>query len=394
MILGFHYHIPAERIKGTIYTAGYLGVFIDSLSIYFDEIYLFMHSAKENEKYILDYKIKSSNVRLVDIGLHEHMIKRILYSEIYIKKIKKYIDTIDIMLIRGPSPLLPAITKLCLKNNTPFSYLLVGDYLEALESSSHMNKIKKTILYILYKYNKKYQDKYIVNEPIFVNSAMLYNEYNLKVKNCIQIKTTTLSKNDFYIKKSSFDKEFIDLLYTGRIDPTKGIVDIFEAVALLKKEEINNIRINLVGWETKKGFLKELKELSIKLNIKDNYIFHGKKTVGPELFDMYKKSDIYIIASKGNFEGFPRTLWEAMAHSVPAIATKVGSIPYFLSKDTTMLVEPNNIIQLKEAIKELLNNYSLRKTMIENSLELAKTNTMEKQSTIMIQKMKEYINER
>ncbi len=42
-----------------------------------------------------------------------------------------------------------------------------------------------------------------------------------------------------------------------------------------------------------------------------------------------KKADIYVIASRSS-EGFPRTIWEAMAHCLPVVATKVGSIPAFI----------------------------------------------------------------
>lgn len=391
MTLGFHYHIPAEEISGKIYLPGYLGVFIDSLSIYFDNIYLFMHTSMKNEQNLSDYELKSSNIILINIGPHEHMIKRSLFPKKYTNKIKSYLQKIDIMLIRGPSPLLPAITKLCLKSNIPFSYLLVGDYLEGLQASPNMNKIKKLILYMFYKYNKYYQDKYINNEPIFVNSKKLYLEYNEKASNCIEVKTTTLSNKDFYNREDTCKNNNFNLLYTGRIDPTKGITDIFYAVSNLKKEGSRNIIINLVGWETKKGFLKELDLLAEKLLINENYIFHGKKTVGPELFEMYRKSDMYILASKGDFEGFPRTLWEAMANSLPIIATRVGSIPHFLSNDNSVLISPNKINEIENAINILINNSEKRKILIKNAIELARTNTLEIQSLYLSTKLKEYI---
>ena len=54
MVLGFHYHVPAVLKNDKIFIPGYLGVFIDSLSPYFKEIVLFLHSPME-------YEIKSMN---------------------------------------------------------------------------------------------------------------------------------------------------------------------------------------------------------------------------------------------------------------------------------------------------------------------------------------------
>ena len=40
MVLGFHYHVPAVLKNDKIFIPGYLGVFIDSLAPYFEEIVL------------------------------------------------------------------------------------------------------------------------------------------------------------------------------------------------------------------------------------------------------------------------------------------------------------------------------------------------------------------
>lgn len=391
MILGFHYHIPATIKDNKILLPGYLGVFIDSLSLHFNKIYLFMHSPKNNQYSLLDYKLKSANIELVNIGIHEHMFKRSLFSGKFVSKVKSYLSTIDIMLIRGPSPLLPSFTKMCKKHTIPFSFLLVGDYLEVLESSPNMNNLKRLILSTYYKNNKRYQDKYITDEAIFVNSAKLYEEYNKKVKNCIQVKTTTLSENDFFYRDDTCKDNYINLLYTGRIDPTKGIEEIFHSVSILKNKGITNIRINLVGWETKKGFLNTLEKLSQKLGISDNYIFHGKKTVGIDLFKMYRNSDIYILASRGDFEGFPRTLWEAMANSLPIIATKVGSIPHFLNNETSVLTEPNDVQMLSNNIEILIKDSTQRKKLITNAIKLARTNTLEIQALNLRNEIERYL---
>jgi len=396
MTIGFHYHIPAiQKENGKIYIPGYLGVFLDGLTIYAEKVICFLHSPLESELKLLDYEIKSSNIELVDIGKHDSMMKRALVPYKYTQKIKPFLSSIDVMLIRGPSPLLPPIASLCIKYNKKTSFLIVGDYLEGLNAAVSMNIVKKFILKVYYTYNKFLQDKYMKNSLVFVNNPKIYVEYKDKVYNCQEVKTTTLTKEDFYKRDNTCQNNIINILYTGRIDPTKGIEDMLYAVSILKKDLKVKPILHLVGWETSLGFLDKLQQLVIKLDLKDNFIFHGKKSVGKELFDMYKKSDIYLLASRGDFEGFPRTLWEAMAHSLPIVSTPVGSIGSVLvDRYNAILSDPNCIDCLVSSIKELIIDANLRKIIINNAYSLASTNTIEKQSQYMFEMMERYINEK
>jgi glycosyltransferase involved in cell wall biosynthesis len=393
MTIGFHYHIPAiQKEDGKIYMPGYLGVFIDGLASQCEQVICFMHSPLESEMGLMDYALGADNVQLVDMGPHISMMKRALKAKQYNHKILPFLPKLDVMLIRGPSPLLPTLTSLCKKYHIKVAYLLVGDYLEGLNAATTMHKVKKTILWLYYAYNKYGQDRYLDDTLVFVNSSKLYKEYINKNQHCIEVRTTTLTKADFFQRLDTCQNSTVELLYTGRIDPTKGIEDIFQAVALLKDKIDKDIRINLVGWETSSGFLSKLQQLAKELNIENNYIFHGKKSVGKELFDMYRKSDIYILASRGDFEGFPRTLWEAMANSLPLIATKVGSIPYLLKDEkNTLLVEPNNSQNLENTIEQLIQSEDLRIKLIKNGYSLAKTNTIEIISKKMVDMRKRYL---
>jgi len=391
MRVGFHYHIPAYSDEnGAILMPSYFGVFIDSLAREFGHIVCFMHSPVKNELSLLDYSLKAGNVTLVDIGPHVHMFKRVFKTSDALKRIKPEMERLDYMLIRGPSPLLPAIGTLCRKRNVPVSMLLVGDYLGGLEAATTMHLLKKAVLRMFYKRNKDGQDRLIGDEPLFVNSKMLYDEYRQKSDNCVLVNTTTLSEADFFKHLDTCQNDSIRLLFTGRIDPTKGIEDIFHAVALLKTEK--KVYIDLAGWETSKGFLKKLDVLAEKLGLADRYVFHGKKSVGPELFSMYKQADIYVIASRGDFEGFPRTLWEAMAHSTPIVATEVGGIPHFLTdRESALLVESNAPAKLAKAIETVIDTPPLRKKLIAKAYDIASTNTLEKQASKMYGLCEKYL---
>jgi glycosyltransferase involved in cell wall biosynthesis len=150
--------------------------------------------------------------------------------------------------------------------------------------------------------------------------------------------------------------------------------------------------LNIVGWEqdnVARPVENKMIALAKNLGIEKQLIFHGRKTVGPELNKMYQQADVYVIPSY--HEGFPRTIWEAMANSLPVIATKVGGIPAYLTHEkNAILIEPKSIQEIVLGIKKVIENKPLRKNLIENAIELAKENTLEVQTKKMIDIINEY----
>ena len=129
------------------------------------------------------------------------------------------------------------------------------------------------------------------------------------------------------------------------------------------------------------------------MRIEHRVFFHGHRKNGEALNEIYRMSDIYIIPSY--FEGFPRTIWEAMSNGLPVIATKVGSIPFILEeRETAILIDSKNVTQIKDAIIKLITNESLRKRLILNSHMLALEHTLEKQTKLLIDRLSQTYQER
>ena len=124
----------------------------------------------------------------------------------------------------------------------------------------------------------------------------------------------------------------------------------------------------------------------------DKVIFHGFQPLGKKLFSFYKQSDVYVIASKRS-EGFPRTIWEAMAHSLPVVATRVGSISHYLSNENNaLLVEPNSPHDLFQAIKIIIKDKKIRRRITKNSFSLVSKQTIENRSEELANHIKEIID--
>ena len=213
-----------------------------------------------------------------------------------------------------------------------------------------------------------------------------------KLKDLHVIKTTTLSNDDFYHRENTCEQAKIRLIFAGRISKIKGLLDILESMAILVKEGFD-LELKLVGMVDKKDpILSEMEEKATLLNMSNRWEYLGYRTAGESLLEEYRKSDVFVIASQSNSEGFPRTIWEAMASSLPVVATKVSSIPMF-AKGAAELAMPRDISSLTNSLRSVLENKQRRKEMITMGMELAKENTLEKRAKELSELLINFIKE-
>jgi len=380
MNLAFYYHIPIYKSNKGLAIPSYLGVFIDSLAINVDELYLIMHEEKTNIKQA-DYILKSKNIKWINLGYKTPSWHRAIFHKKILSKKLKNIYNCNILLVRSPSPLAPYFNKYF--KDVKLVYMIVGDYSEGIKNMKTKNLRQKLIKLFLY-YNIFLFEKSIQNINLVVNSTMLFQKYKSFTNSIHQIRTTTLSASDFFYKEDTCLSKKINLVYSGRIDPQKGLFELIEATALLNNSGYEVV-CNLVGWEedTSEPVKKSLMAFSRLKEIENNIIFHGRKKVGSELNTIYRIGDIYVIPSY--HEGFPRTIWEAMANSLPVVASNVGAIPDFLTHDkNVIIINPKSANEIFEAIKRVINDNEFRENMIKEGRALAKKNTLEFQTKKLI----------
>jgi glycosyltransferase involved in cell wall biosynthesis len=373
MKLGFYYHIPIIKKNNKFLIPSYLGVFIDSLAFYSSELVLVMHEASGQTISNCDYVLKASNVTWINLGLKTAAWHRAIFHrkilEISLRKLN-----VDYLIIRSPTPLAPYFHFYI--SNEKIRFFIVGDY-ESGYKQSKIKSLRQWAVKEYLKYNVRLFKNAIKQTNVIVNSTALFEKYKDIAPSCKLVNTTTLSNFDFYVREDTCHSNKINLLYTGRIDLNKGLVELIKATKLLIDENLYVI-LNIVGWEnnSNKPIEKFLIDLAKELKIENNIIFHGRKTVGYDLNKMYRMADIYVIPSY--HEGFPRTIWEAMANSLPVIATRVGAIPDFLTDNRNALLIPSrDINSIKLSILKVLNNRELRKSLILNGREIAKKQTLD-----------------
>jgi len=382
MNLGFYYHIPLYSATNALRVPAYIGVFLDSLATEVDNLILLMHEANPQEAKQCDYVLKAPQIVYHTLGPKTPAWDRFLRPWKTLKKVENRVSECDILLVRAPSPLAPAFhRKFC--KLTKIVYLIVGDYTEGLQ---HLDQPwwRKLPISILTYINDQQLSGVISKTKAIVNSQRLFDRYEPCACDLHLVRTTTLSQSDFYYRLDTCLGNEIKLLYTGSFSFAKGLRELIEAFSFLVYKR-GNLTLHFVGWEydSSKPVQNFLKDKAAEYGIVDQVVFHGFKTLGVELNEIYRMADIYILPSYN--EGFPRTIWEAMANSIPVIATKVGSIPHFLKDgNDALLIEPQNSEQIVEAVLRIIENKSLRQTLIMNGYKLAGNNTLKILTSKMI----------
>jgi glycosyltransferase involved in cell wall biosynthesis len=142
--------------------------------------------------------------------------------------------------------------------------------------------------------------------------------------------------------------------FVGRLAEQKGIRYLLHAAARLS-ERFHTLRFVIVGG----GDLEvELKTQRDRLGL-TNVEFVGFQRDTPRYYQMF---DIFVLPSL--YEGLPVSVLEAMAASLPVVATDVsGTGEAVVDSTTGYLVHPKNILQLEEKLAVLIADPALRKRM-------------------------------
>ncbi|MEP6909241.1 MAG: glycosyltransferase family 4 protein [Actinomycetota bacterium] len=82
----------------------------------------------------------------------------------------------------------------------------------------------------------------------------------------------------------------------------------------------------------------------------------------PELDEKIEELDVFVLPSRG--ENLPIAILEAMAVAVPVVATRVGGVPEIVANgETGLLVEPDDVGGLAEALERVITDDALRERL-------------------------------
>jgi glycosyltransferase involved in cell wall biosynthesis/O-antigen/teichoic acid export membrane protein len=146
------------------------------------------------------------------------------------------------------------------------------------------------------------------------------------------------------------------IVTVGRLIAPKRVDEIIRAVASLGP----GTELVIVGDGPEEA---NLRALAADLGIADRIRFLGRLPQH-EVLSVIARSHVFVLNS--TYEGLPHVLLEAMYVGVPAVARAVGGVPEVLGDGRTgLLIQSNDLDQLRGAIRRLLDDPALYRRLSE-----------------------------
>ncbi|MDR1773793.1 MAG: glycosyltransferase [Clostridioides sp.] len=177
------------------------------------------------------------------------------------------------------------------------------------------------------------------------------------------------SYNKKYFEEENYKKKDFVIGVIKSLEKKYGIEYLIEAFALLKKEGYKNIKLKIGGSGTAR---ESLENYAKELGLGNDVEFLGRVPF-EKVASTFSSFDVSVFPSL--WEGFGVASIESQACGTPVIVTNVGGHPESMNDGVTgLLVEPKNAIEIKEAVKKLIENDELRKNMSCNAVDFVRKN--------------------
>lgn len=253
----------------------------------------------------------------------------------------------------------------------PQSPKLIYDAHETYHLLFEEIKPNNTVLGALHKsyifLSKKWEIKNAALADAIIATDLYTHSY---FKRCLpKINGTILYNYSYYPTVSSKDvgEKKYDFIYTGLLSESRGVVDIIDAMALLKKE-ISATILFLGSFETKNFEEQVVRRIKL-LRLQKNIIVHP-----PIPFNRISQYYLYSSIGLGVFHQTPKystfipiKLFEYMAFGLPVIFSNHGpSAKIVEDSKCGLLVPGRNPKKIYESMIQLLSNKKLYKEYSNN----------------------------
>jgi glycogen synthase len=159
------------------------------------------------------------------------------------------------------------------------------------------------------------------------------------------------------------------VLVGGRIDPTKGISVVVEAIASLASDpsaELKHLSLTIAGTLPDDAYGRRIADLANSMAAVADVRLPGRLST-LEIADAMKRHRIFVLPSIWE-EPFSIMLVEAMAAGMACIATRTGGTPEIIvDEHSGLLVPPDDATATRQAINRLLLDSNLANRIANNA---------------------------
>jgi len=160
------------------------------------------------------------------------------------------------------------------------------------------------------------------------------------------------------------------ILYAGAIRPHKNVVRIIEAFSALKSElqkeqQFPDLKLIIIGDDLSSH--PRLRRTVVRSGVQNDVRFLGFVPI-EVLRIFYDVAKIFVFPSL--YEGFGLPPLEAMAHGTPVVTSTTSSLPE-VAGNAALLVNPENVFEIRRALQRALLDPALRAQMKQRGYEQA-----------------------
>ncbi|KGM25730.1 hypothetical protein KS18_24755 [Photorhabdus luminescens] len=324
------------------------------------EWWIYNVARKSNAKNMIICK-GERNENKIEIINKNSTIYRIRISRIYKRIFKKW-TRLD------PFPYSKRIaSKIYQINKENDSILIVHN------SITLYNEIKKFYpeeLMVLHMHNKKNTEHLDYRTKLITPSIFLADFFKKEVLNInVKVVPNGISKNIYDSnqhwnrEKFNLQDEDIVILYAGRLDKGKGVIELMKSITILQNT-IKNIKLLIVGdYKTKKrqGLEDYRKKVIEQAKEMSSYCVLAGNIHPNDMHKIYPLANLTVVPSLTD-EAFCMVALESMASGTPVLVSPRGGIKEFVIHNETgfRLKEPLSVESISLDINETLNNPNIR----------------------------------
>jgi len=243
------------------------------------------------------------------------------------------------------------------KNSVVTIHGLEYEYYPEMYPSNHLKYLRWSTKYAL----KNAQKIIVVSENTKNDLMKFYGANPEKIK--VVHHGVNLLKSEVGNKKSEKN-----ILFIGRLETKKNIDGLIKAFNLLKKKYQVPHKLIIAGTEGY-GFKEIIK------NVKNDDIIFPGYVPEKEKMLLLEKAEMFVFPSF--YEGFGIPILEAQAARCPVITSNISSMPE-VAGDGAILIDPNNVEQITEAMYKIINDNDFRKRLIQEGYQNTKRFSWEK----------------
>lgn len=215
-------------------------------------------------------------------------------------------------------------------------------------------------------YSKKTASRTIKQANSYIAVSDCMKAFYEELFNISNIKVIYDSMNKPESQRSSglFSHETINIIVVANKMESKGQIDALKALLYLKKRNITNIHLSLVGKEESSSYCTKLKSFVEANNLTDSVSFKG---FNKNPFELLSKADVALNCSRS--ESFGRTTVEAMMMGCIVIGNDNTCTHDLLSNDRGLLYKSPS--DLSSKIQWAIENPEQSRAMAKHAQEYA-----------------------